>query len=604
MIQFLIRGKELEMPDGFSVSFTFNNSLFGFDSLQLSRTTAFEVPHTPVNDLLLGLSHLPQVYGRKMRKLYDCEMRYSGGFIWGQFAILSHEKNGYACIFMFGDMSSLIGLRETKLKNLYNITDSIFWGDTTPITPARTIPRPNVAIVDYFNGLDRSVLRNGINLLPSVKLSYLLNKVPIDFQPDYGFDADRLDFVDRLFIKLGGAKVSTPINGSIHTPTNQQVGIVVAPAIAPYFESIRVCLVPNLLYTYAIRAKKPCSFRVGSDFAYDVCMWKGHIYNSYQMPTDSYVSKVEIIKNDVIKYHDNPSGKSPYQNRIDGLIELQKDDFFCFMRAEYLTFGTGPEGTTITNPKFDTWYSKSLLVSSEGEKLDYNEPYSIIENLPALSCMDLIKTVAAITNTSVDLSFVGGIYEQKIAYISFFDMDFTNIAPSINADDRLIGQKTLTRKYLDFSQHNIIDFDSSSSIQENLRIKEDYVIDNENLPKSKILQTIPFSEAVSNGQRNVYDIIRNDDGEYEIDDDSNYLLYANDSSDKLDGAKFFAYRDDCPFRSLIYSSTTVVIDIHMYLFEFLNIKNKTLVMYQGIKYAISAANFSKNVATLTLIKVQ
>ena len=51
MIRFKIKTKGyLELPADFQFSFNYNNGVFAFENMQLSRSGEFNIPRTPAND--------------------------------------------------------------------------------------------------------------------------------------------------------------------------------------------------------------------------------------------------------------------------------------------------------------------------------------------------------------------------------------------------------------------------------------------------------------------------------------------------------------------------------------------------------------------------
>ena len=53
MIRFRIVGSGyLELPSDFEFSFSYNNGVFAFENMQLSRSGEFTIPRTPIKDVM------------------------------------------------------------------------------------------------------------------------------------------------------------------------------------------------------------------------------------------------------------------------------------------------------------------------------------------------------------------------------------------------------------------------------------------------------------------------------------------------------------------------------------------------------------------------
>ena len=78
MMRFNVGGQFLELPDNFSVQFKKTNILFAFDKAECERSASFDVPDTPTNDRIFGISKWIQTSGDGMRRRYDAQLQASG----------------------------------------------------------------------------------------------------------------------------------------------------------------------------------------------------------------------------------------------------------------------------------------------------------------------------------------------------------------------------------------------------------------------------------------------------------------------------------------------------------------------------------------------
>src|SRR5574344_308358 len=114
MIRFRIVGSGyVELPADFDFTFNYNNGIFAFDKMQLSRSGEFTIPRTPANDLLLGFSHDPSNDGNYIRKSKPAELHYSGGKIDGYLFIGKFTTgSGYSAVFVYGELAGLKRIQE------------------------------------------------------------------------------------------------------------------------------------------------------------------------------------------------------------------------------------------------------------------------------------------------------------------------------------------------------------------------------------------------------------------------------------------------------------------------------------------------------------
>ena len=98
MIRFkIVGGDYLELPSDFSFQFQFNNGLFAFENMQLSRSGEFTIPDTPKNNMLLEFGNNPSNdgYGVRKKKLVELHFDIAGLIDKGE-AVDYHTLEGFS----------------------------------------------------------------------------------------------------------------------------------------------------------------------------------------------------------------------------------------------------------------------------------------------------------------------------------------------------------------------------------------------------------------------------------------------------------------------------------------------------------------------------
>lgn len=91
----------MELPADFQFSFNYNNGVFAFENLQLSRSGEFSIPRTPVNDIILEFSHDASKDGQFVRNRKAAELYYSGGKIDGYIYVSKFSGGEVIRLFSF-----------------------------------------------------------------------------------------------------------------------------------------------------------------------------------------------------------------------------------------------------------------------------------------------------------------------------------------------------------------------------------------------------------------------------------------------------------------------------------------------------------------------
>lgn len=588
MIRFrIVGGGYLELPAEFDFSFNYNNGIFAFDQMSLSRSGEFTIPRTPANDVMLGFSHDPSNDGNYVRKSKPAELFYSGGKIDGYLFIGKFSSgSGYSAIFVYGELAGLKRIQELGTIDEYmttNMSESIDEPLVNSYYPTGLFPL-EFLFWRYQNGIpDASKFVTYFNQFPAVKLSYLLSQAAT----------------------AAGVTVDTSAIGQ----AVDAVGLILATNnAAPIFQSVSVSGAANL--SLAISGTGAANFNVETrQFVYNditsttapfkkvavrvlVCK-----YDLTIMPAvDSY--NTAILTGDGSTYLTNYGNANFKSMKAGQKIELKKDDYFTFVNLSDTRLG-------IVIDDYDTPIPAGIsfnMYVGQMELVDVGEDYYLQQNLPKITLLDLVKTFA-------NLFRLGVVYNAATNTISFFDFVFNKSAYT-KLDDIVISVKSVSRSFLDYAQKNYIKFKNEDYVTES-KAQTIYTINNDSLAEEKTLFTVPFSEGIKN---ELNEVVVNDFelvAPYKktakigtlavpsIVSGENHMKHISMLYQYLD--TILQWSDN--LTPIIQNSTTVEMTVKMTAADFLRIQNTNVFGYRGKKYVCISGSHSGEIAELTLVKI-
>ena len=584
MIRFKILGYDyVELPDDFDFTFTFNNSLFSFDRMQLNRSGEFPIPVTPKNEALFGFAGDPGKSGFFVRQKMAAELHYSGGKIRGTLSVGKRTGSSYSAIFVWGELERLMTIKNAGVLNNYFPP-----GDFLPTNSAEVTSAYNVdgRLLDYFkfynykNGIkDGDKLVTGMNLSPTVSLGYLLSEA-----------------ADQIGVNIDTSLMGTAFNA---------VGVVLSGN--NYINTLASVTVTGIPAT-------TLNFSGGSDF-FQLSTVEFRYYDM-----DAFIStwrrkkvKVLVAKRDCrVRFEsDSPAlapvtgigttfllntvGQGHFQIiRSGSEFELKKDDYFTIVSWHDYFFNrpsSGAYGTSV-NVTF------KVYAGDEGY-VDLGEPYYLKPNLPDVTMIDLLKTYAALFHCGIK-------YDVSTNTISFFNYNFDKSAAR-EIDDIIISVRSVDRSFLDYSRKNRIECKSDDYVAEGDKFTIDYTIQNDSLPAESILFTIPFSE----GKRGLNsDVVIND---FELTDPFKKVSKIGTlvTASKTSGQVYLKHISKLYenfgipnlLRDIVLNSTTVVLTVKMDIQTFLSISGESTWKWRGKHYCCVEASHSGSVAELTLVRL-
>lgn len=580
MIRFKIVGRGyLELPSNFEFSFKYNNCLFAFENMQLSRSGEFKINRTPANDALLEFSHDFVFNGNFVRQKKLAELHYSGGKIDGYIYFGKYESGAYSAIFVYGELSALKAISD--LGNIteyvqsasYVITDEIYI-DSAYFSDG--IFTQNFRFYDYKNGIaDADKLVTGMNLSPSARLSLLLSLSATAA----GITVDTTEIgpaKDGIVVVLAGNKASetledVTVSGTPNSSFSVSGG---SQFFTVSTKTFKYKTFNSLLYksqnVVVFTVKRDCKIRFENLYIqYGIVTGTGSTFLSTGY-TDGWFRPI----------------------LEDSEIELKTGDYFTFVNQLDYYFDTPIEN-------FNSSISVAFKVySGDAGTVDLGDDYYLKPNLPEITFIDILKIYA-------NLFKCGILYDAATNTVSFFNFDFDK-STAMSLDDLVIEIKSVNRTFLDYAQNNRVVCKSEDYVIDN-KFGFNYQIDNDNLQAEKIIYTIPFSEGILDVNS---DVLIND---FELVDQFKKtakigtLAVASKTVGQTHLKHIsqlyqnFTITDN--LTGIIRNSTTVEMSVKMDAKTFIAIKNTDTFKYRGIYFCLIEATHSSGVANLVLIKI-
>lgn len=576
MIRFRIVGSGyLDLPADFDFSFQYNNSVFAFENMQLSRSGEFITPRTPANDAILEFSHDVAKDGEFIRKRKSAELHAPGIKIPGFLYFGKYSNGGYSTIFVYGELTALKRINESGAISNYIAPTDALTAVASSITSAYFadgLLADKFKFYNYINGISAAdKLVTGVNLSPTVKLSYLLSEAAT---------ATGLT-VDTTTIGAAKDAIGVVLSGNNASPDLTDVTISGAPD-------------NNLSFTggtgyfnfgTAKMKYKPQGSLFWKTKEVNVLVAKRDLkvkFNSFNGVAAATGDGKFYTKNTIYYYPDNFSICEEFplkQGEYFTVVDL--DDFYLWKITSYST----------------SVFATIKVYSGDAGTVDVGETYYLKPNLPDITIIDILKIYA-------NLFRCGLIYDSSTNTVSFFNFSFDK-SSAMALDDILIEVSEVERSFLDYCQKNKIDFKSEEYVVN--RFSLNYLINNDNLQADKTLYTIPFSDGIqttdSNVQINDFELV----APFKKTAKQSTLAVAS----KTNGQTYlkhismlyrnFSIPDN--LTSIIANSTTATFKVRMDAKTFLDISNTDTFKYRGVYFCCIEGKYSNGVANLTLIKI-
>ena len=587
MIRFKILGKGyLELPSDFQFSFNYNNGVFAFENMQLSRSGEFTIPETPNNNNMLDFANNQSNDGSFVRNKKKSELYFSGGKIDG-WLYISKYSNGYSAIFVYGELSALKRISELgNISSFAKFIDFVVPG-TTPIKTSYqangNFPYAGFDFYNYKNGVDDANKNTDyFNLSPTVRLSHLVSGALAYLDGltiDYTTIANGVDSIGIILSQNNAAKtlVNVTVSGIPNSTLNFSGGSAFFDLVTKKFHYTTRGAFWKVGHSQMVRclqAKTDVTVRFNTNSGTVGCVGG----NGYLFYSPSILNPADF-----------------FGTVRDGMeINFKKGDYFTFVnRDDYMFAEPVSKYVGSVSISFDVY------VGSSGE-VDLLENYYLRDNLPDVTFIDLLKIYANIFKCGI-------LYDVEANRISFFNFIF-DLSTAMQLDDVCLEIKSVDRTFLNYAKRNYIKYKNEDYVENSLA-EIVYKINNDNIEDEKILYSIPFSEGIKDLTNNV--VLQDFDkaNEYKRIAKKDSIAIASMENGNIYMKHISEIYNHFPtilnskLKDIIENSTTVVMTVKMNDKTFLNIKNTDSFKYRGKYYCCITGTHAGSTSELTLIRI-
>lgn len=598
MIRFEVNGEYLELPADFSLQFKRTNILFAFDDIECERSTSFNIPATPQNNRIFALAKWVQSDGVGMRRRYEAQMQAGLVVLDGYLHIDQYDAVMYKAVFVTGELLGLKKIREAgKIKEYWTPAGGIVWS-VSNIKDANTYNgQVSLAITRYVSNVNlmhpsfdlRDVIQYAYNALtgrniPAMARGYRLIPKEVQGMPKtsitFSYTGTGADFEDNPEDASFANTITQAGALSAIGTTNDTVLLVGVGGTRTQYKYIKVrqwianqtliltfpTTFPNNMFLMSLVDPEP-------EYNWLSRSWFLGGWRFYQR-TGGGVS----------------TDGTPLAGRS---VTIPRGTRFVFLCSDDYEYEPSP-----LNWNGFRWiayrdYSYEMVV--EAETPTEGDTIRAYDMLPDLTLVELLKIYSYLEGKALNYTETDGVL--------FDDLDVDNWE-IINVDGKVVKAGNVARKFGNYAQRNVIDFESGTEVLTNQRLQLTYEIDNDNLQEIKRLGKIPYSEGQI-AERDGSIVAR-----FDAEDTEKNVLYAAGIM-KAVGTSTTApkygtrveLQKNSGLQSLLDASTCMTIQVQMTLLEFNQLQPKKAIYFEGVRYVWTEANWTKNVATIKISKI-
>lgn len=579
MIRFNVGGLYLETPENLSLTFKKTNILFAFDKIECERSTSFDIPATPQNDRIFEISKWLQTDGAGMRRRYAAQMQDAMLTKDGYLYVDAYANGKYKAVFITGE---LLGLK--AIKNAGKIADII---NPSEYTTFGTVSSPQNVRTSVYATPD---YKNGETPLPSARLYTIIDRAMAQLGVSWLAPASP-QYVRIIPDEAKGVKETTSeFTGTAYGTTTTTRSLWYSGYVTEFGNllTVRSAYVRRTL-TYATPSQNVTYFGIMQQFEVLQNMsitfpdnWDDNLFIGYFVNGDSnLIGEFSFYGNRSFDEYGDITGDS-LRGRT---VELNRGDFFTIIDKSFYVNEQTSGGGQMTG-----WVSNlvSCEFTVEGGEMTAQSRIRLKDNLPDVTVTELLKIYAALSGTQLYYTDAQGVTFDTLDFDTWSVLELTDV----------VDIKEIRRTFADYAQRNIVQFKETSVVPEYMRLRVEYIINNNNIGAERVLQEIPFSEGASAGAQGIGQII--------------YLpigtagLANADVPTYVQGGVYMIRPQllkNAGVQSLCDASTSAQMRVRMTLLEFEQISPKTLLYYNGVRYVWTDAQWSKGTATLKLSKI-
>lgn len=591
------------------------NNAFAFGKLTLNRTQSFKMPKTSKNMSVFGIGRAI-TYGEQERRYFDAQLQGSG-FVENGLIYINSVDEDFTCIFIFGSLIKLKQIADVK-----KMSDAL-----DPYDSYRIIPFYQGGGLDkraddeslelYDNVIYRNNHYSGTSyrlLMPSVSVRGLLECA----NSIYGETFDTEAIADYRIIQgtnnLANKTNVTFAKDSLNVfSAEQNLKVVIVGR-----QSINDISTTGVLGSYTTYDVKKyltladTEIKFSADFPEDIFIvndktrysnLEGRVivdvefYGDYSFDTE--VRAVASLDEEGVR---NSTGE-PLTGRT---ITVPKGAIFSFYKKDDFHNTQASAGVSSSYNNYRGFFNGDaspfnfialeVSLSSSGWGTYKSINSNMVANLPDISFIDLYNSCALIQGKFITL------LDNKITAISYANIN------EVKELKKVISSGNLKREGLTDSRNNYIKFADSEVVKEASRLTDNYITDNLLLDEEATIFTHQYSE-----------------GEvYNADNDIYLKNIKTTQPDEVTGAVEYSLTDKVPYIAIagegqylkrvqpvtidlltkIYTqSTQIEVTCYMNLFEYMQIKETNIILYNSMQWVWISANWQKNKAKFVLQKI-
>lgn len=595
MIRFEVNGEYLDLPADFSLQFKNKNILFAFDNIECERSTSFSIPATPHNNRIFALAKWVQSEGTGMRRKYEAQMQDGILTREGYLHIDQYSAGTYNAVFVTGELLGLKKLRDAgKIKDYWQPVGGIVW-NTANIKDANTLDgRAPLAITRYLSNVQ--LLHPSWNLGDLMEYAY--NSLTGKHLPAYWY-------YYRLIAKEveGMPKADCEI---VYTGTHNQTEADPTDALMANDLTITeagaavdtVDTTLQILFGQPVRdeyikvrqfvAKQPLILTFPNNFSSDYFLMSLEDKGYGDDPIDTPYSEHWFLGDYEFRQRTG-GGLNVFGTPLAGRsVSIPTSTPFVILSKNWFEYQPAPLYWNGFRYIADNDYT--FTIQFESETLQSGDTIRAVDLLPDLTLIDLLKMYCALEGKML--------YYDENGNIQFDDLDVSTWG-TVDLTGKVIDESAMTRKFGNYAQHNVIEFNSGADVMPSHRISNEYTIDNDNIEETKTLLTIPYSEGEI-AERSGYIVAR-----FDAEDTETNVLYEQGvmcAKNSIYGERV-SLPKNAGLQALCDASTSQSIRAYISYLEYEQIIPKTILFFDGVRYVWTESNWTKGVATFKVSKI-
>lgn len=594
MINIIVNGVSLDLYP-VNLSYKRVNNAFTFGKLTLSRTQNFKMPKSPKNLGVLGIGSV-QVFGEQERRYVEAQLQGSGFVENGLLYIDSVDEN-FNCIFLFGSLFVL-----KNLSNVKKIADILEDLDKIVKIPqkGKNASATDLAIYDFVKYVNNDTKSK---VMPSVGVRDLFanvntlfdNIINIETIPNYrliqqgnrDIKKENVVFSKTFITTFGENKLKLLFNEVTSYYTTCESGV-------------------RGEHTQQAIAKFQCKFDTeltfGEDFPDDIFVVKDTSY----IGSDGYVRiNVEFFGGysfdtevrEVSSLSEEGERETSGEPLAGRSITIPAATVFSFYRKSNFHNTTNKPGEHTYYNHYRGFFggdaSPFTYILPEVKVTDkvviYDEFTSFVNNLPDISYIDLLTTVAILAGKYVTYNSTS----RRIELVSYTDIN------ELVELKNVISMGKISRVGITEARSNKILPADNKAVSVNNVNTIDYITDNDTLEAEEIIKELKLSTGNNiNGTLYIDDVVKNGDL-YELLTDVPLIAEVGEG----ENLQFIKMQKNELLNSIYEKSTKIEINSIMTMAEFMTIRETNTFLYKNVQWVWISGQWQKNKAKFVLQKI-